>query len=219
MPHDDLPLLTFADAESLRRWLDEQGETSRGAWLRFAKQGAPEPTVSKSDAIDCALAYGWVDGQLGSLDAHYFKTRFTPRRPRSAWSQINRERVERLERAGRMHPRGRAQVEQAKADGRWAAAYPGQGKAAPDADLEAALDAEPAAREQFDALDSANRFAILYRVQQARTPEKRAAKIAEMVSLLRRHDPPPPRQARAQERRIADDGGHRRTSPDTTARP
>lgn len=196
MSQDDLPLLTFADAEALRRWLDEQGETTSGAWLRFAKQGAPERTVSKSEAIDCALAYGWVDGQLGSIDAHYFKTRFSPRRPKSAWSQINRQRVERLEHAGRMHPRGRAQVDLAKADGRWAAAYPGQGKAAPDADLDAALDAQPAARALFGALDSANRYAILYRVQQAKSPEKRAAKIAEMVSMLSRGDTIHPRKVK-----------------------
>jgi len=196
MPDDDLPLMTFADRQSLERWLDEQDEASPGAWLRFAKQGAPESTVSKSDAIDCALAYGWVDGQLGRVDAHFFKTRFTPRRPGSAWSQINRQRVEKLEEAGRMHPRGRAQVDQAKADGRWAAAYAGQGKAAPDADLDAALDAEPAARELFDALDSANRYAILYRVQQAKTPQKRAAKIAEMVAMLSRGDTIHPRKAR-----------------------
>ena len=196
MPRDDLPLLTFVDADSLRRWLEAQGETSPGAWLRFAKQGAPEPTVSKSDAIDCALAYGWVDGQLGSLDAHYFKTRFSPRRPKSAWSQINRHRVEQLEQAGRMHPRGRAQVDQAKADGRWAAAYAAQSKAVPDADLNAALNAEPAARELFDALDSANRFAILYRVQQAKTPDKRAAKITELVSMLGRGDTIHPRRAK-----------------------
>jgi uncharacterized protein YdeI (YjbR/CyaY-like superfamily) len=196
MPENDLPLLTFADAESLERWLDEQGEASPGAWLRFARKGAPESTLSKSDAIDCALAYGWVDGQIGRVDAHFFKTRFTPRRPRSAWSQLNRERAERLEEAGRMHARGRAQVEQAKADGRWAAAYAGQSKAAPDADLNAALDAEPAARELFDALDSANRFAILYRVQQAKTPEKRAAKIAEMVAMLSRGDTIHPRKAK-----------------------
>lgn len=196
MPEDDLPLLTFADSESLERWLDEQGEASPGAWLRFAKQGAPQSTVSKSDAIDCALAYGWVDGQLGRVDVHFFKTRFTPRRPRSAWSQINRQRVERLEDAGRMQPRGRAQVDQAKADGRWAAAYAGQSEAAADADLDAALDAEPAARELFDALDSANRFAILYRVQQAKTPEKRAAKITEMVAMLSRGDTIHPRKAK-----------------------
>jgi uncharacterized protein YdeI (YjbR/CyaY-like superfamily) len=196
MPKDELPLLTFADAASLRRWLDEQGETAPGAWLRFAKQGAPEPTVSKSDAIDCALAYGWVDGQLGGLDAHYFKTRFSPRRSRSAWSQINRQRVEQLEQAGLMHARGRAQVDRAKADGRWAAAYAAQSKAVADADLDAALDAEPAARELFEALDSANRFAILYRVQQTKTAEKRAAKIAELVSMLSRGETIHPRRAK-----------------------
>lgn len=188
MPEDDLPLLTFNDTELLERWLNKQGDASAGAWLRFAKQGTPKSTVSKSDAIDCALACGWVDGQLGRVDASFFKTRFAPRRPRSAWSQANRQRVERLEKAGRMHPRRRAQVNQAKADGRWAAAYPAQSKAAADADLDAALDAERAARELFDALDSANRFAILYRVQQAKTPEKRAAKIAEMVAMLSRGD-------------------------------
>lgn len=196
MAGDDLPLLTFADTQSLERWLEEQGDTSPGAWLRFARKGAPESTVSKSDAIDCALAHGWVDGQLGRIDAHYFKTRFTPRRPRSAWSQINRERVERLEAAGRMRPRGRAQVEQAKADGRWDGAYAGQSKAAPDADLTAALDAEPAARDLFEALDSANRYAILYRVHQARTPQKRAAKIAELVAMLSRGETIHPRRAK-----------------------
>jgi len=196
MPEDDLPLLTFPDAASLERWLDEQGEDSPGAWLRFAKQGAPEATVSKSDAIDCALAYGWVDGQLGRVDDQFFKTRFTPRRPRSAWSQINRQRVERLEAAGRMRPRGRAQVDQAKADGRWAQAYAGQREAATDADLAAALDAEPAARDLFDALDSANRYAILYRVQQAKTPEKRAGKIAELVAMLSRGETIHPRRGK-----------------------
>ena len=196
MAQDDLPLLTFADLALMERWLDEHGETSPGAWLRFAKQGATEVTVSKSDAIDCALAYGWVDGQLGRVDAHFFKTRFTPRRFRSIWSQVNRERVERLEQAGRMRPRGRAQVEQAKADGRWAAAYARQSEAAPDADLTAALDAEPAARELFDALDAANRFAILFRVQQAGTPAKRAAKIVEMVAMLGRGETIHPRRAK-----------------------
>jgi uncharacterized protein YdeI (YjbR/CyaY-like superfamily) len=195
MPGDDLPLLTFADAASLERWLDGQGDDAPGAWLRFAKQGAPVSTVSKSDAIDCALAHGWVDGQLGRVDAHSFKTRFTPRRPRSAWSKANRERAERLEAAGRMRPRGRAEVDRAKTDGRWASAYAGQGEAAPDADLNAALDAEPEARALFDALDSANRYAILYRVQQVRTPEKRAAKVAEMVAMLRRGDTIHPRKA------------------------
>ncbi len=190
------PLLTFADAASFERWLKAHGHTSPGAWLRFAKQGAPDLTVTKSDAVDCALTFGWVDGQLGRVDAHFFKTRFTPRRPRSIWSQVNRERVERLEEAGRMRPRGRAQVEQAKADGRWAAVYARQSEAAPDPDLAAALDAEPAARELFDALDAANRFAILFRVHQAGTSAKRAAKIVEMVAMLGRSGTIHPRKAK-----------------------
>jgi uncharacterized protein YdeI (YjbR/CyaY-like superfamily) len=186
MPDADLPLLTFADATAFEQWLEAHGETASGAWLIFSKQGAPETTVTKSDAIDCALAYGWVDGQLGRVDEHVFKTRFTPRRPRSAWSQANRGRAEMLERAGRMRPAGRLQVDLAKADGRWAAAYAGQGAAAPDADLNAALDAEPAARELFDRLDAANRYAVIYRVHQTRSPERRAAKIAELVAMLSR---------------------------------
>ena len=106
MAENTLPLLTFADAAGFERWLDDHSEASAGAWLRFAKQSAPEATLSKSDAIDCALAHGWVDGQLGRVDAHFFKTRFTPRRPRSIWSQVNRGRVQRLEQAGRMRAAG-----------------------------------------------------------------------------------------------------------------
>ena len=196
MPDADLPLLTFANAADFERWLDEHGKSAPGAWLRFAKQGASETTMSKSDAIDCALAYGWVDGQLGRIDENFFKTRFTPRRPRSVWSQANRKRVEQLERAGRMRPAGRKQVELAKADGRWAAAYAPQSKAAPDPDLDAALDAQPAARRLFDALDAANRFAVLYRVQQAKTPDKRSAKIAELVTMLSRGETIHPRRPR-----------------------
>lgn len=196
MPEADLPLLTFADAVAFERWLNEHGEKSSGVWLRFAKQGAPDTTVSKSDAIDCALAYGWVDGQLGRVDEHFFKARFTPRRPRSAWSRLNCERIEKLESAGRMQPSGRAQVELAKADGRWEAAYAPQSGAAPDADLEAALDAEPTARRSFDNLDATNRFAVIYRVHQAKTLEKRAAKIAELVAMLRRGQTIHPRRTK-----------------------
>ena len=183
---DELSLLTFGDAAAFESWLTAQPDDAVGAWLRFAKKGAPEPTLRKSDAIDCALAHGWVDGQLGPIDAYYFKTRFTPRRPNSAWSQMNRERVERLLIEGRVKPRGQDQIDRAKADGRWAAAYAPQSQAAPDDDLNAALDAEPLARTLFDALDSANRYSVIYRVHQAKTPEKRAAKIAEMVAKLAR---------------------------------
>jgi uncharacterized protein YdeI (YjbR/CyaY-like superfamily) len=194
MAANELPLLTFPDALTFEAWLAVQPEDAPGAWLRFAKKGAPETTICKSDAIDCALAHGWIDGQLGRVDDHFFKTRFTPRKPKSAWSQVNRERVERLIADGRMTDRGEAQVNLAKADGRWAAAYAPQGQAVPDADLQAALDAEPAARAFFESLDSANRYAVLYRVHQAKTPEKRAAKIAELVAKLFRGEAFHPRR-------------------------
>jgi uncharacterized protein YdeI (YjbR/CyaY-like superfamily) len=196
MPEADLPILTFADTASFEAWLERYADSAPGAWLRFAKQEAPEATVSKSDAIDCALAYGWVDGQLGRVDALYFKTRFTPRRPTSAWSQVNRERVERLLAAGRMRARGEAEVNRAKADGRWDKAYARQSAATPDPDLQAALDAEPSARELYESLDSANRYSVLYRVHQAKTPQKRAAKIAELVTMLARGETIHPRRAR-----------------------
>lgn len=192
----ELPLLTFSHAAEFESWLADQPDDAVGAWLRFAKKGAPEQTISKSDAIDSALVHGWVDGQLGSVDASYFKTRFTPRRPDSAWSKMNCERVERLLIAGRMKPKGQAQIDRAKADGRWAAAYAPQSQAAPDDDLKAALDAEPSARALFDALDSANRYSVLYRVHQTKTPEKRAAKIAEMVAKLTRGETFHPRRGR-----------------------
>jgi uncharacterized protein YdeI (YjbR/CyaY-like superfamily) len=192
----ELPLLIFSHATEFESWLADQPDDAVGAWLRFAKKGAPEQTISKSDAIDSALVHGWVDGQLGSVDDSYFKTRFTPRRPNSAWSKMNCDRVERLLIAGRMKPNGQAQIDRAKADGRWAAAYAPQSQAAPDDDLKAALDAEPSARALFDALDSANRYSVLYRVHQTKTPEKRAAKIAEMVAKLARGETFHPRRGR-----------------------
>ena len=182
----DLPLLTFRDAQAFEAWLAKQPPDAPGAWLRFAKNGAPEQTIGKSDAIDCALAYGFVDGQLGRVDEHFFKTRFTPRKPGSIWSRLNRERIARLVEAGRMTPAGQAQVDAAKADGRWDAAYAPQSQAELDADLEAALDARPKARAFFNTLDAANRYAVLWRVHQAKGPDKRAAKIAEMVARLER---------------------------------
>jgi len=184
VPSADLPVLAFPDAEAFENWLAAQPETAAGVWLTFSKPGAPEATLSKSDAIGSALAFGWIDGQLGRVDAHYYKVRFTPRKARSAWSQVNRRRVERLIADGRMKPGGLAEVTRAKADGRWDAAYAPQGRATPDPDLLAALDARPRARRFFDSLDAANRFAVLYRVHQAKGPEKRAAKIAEMVTRL-----------------------------------
>jgi uncharacterized protein YdeI (YjbR/CyaY-like superfamily) len=184
VPSPELPLLTFRDAEAFEAWLADQPQSAAGAWLKFGKSGLSETTLSKSDAIDSALAYGWIDGQLGRVDEHYYKVRFTPRKARSAWSQMNRERVERLIADGRMKPEGLAEVARAKADGRWDAAYAPQARASPDPDLLAALDAQPDARRFFDSLNAANRYAVLYRVHQAKGPERRAAKIAEMVARL-----------------------------------
>lgn len=183
-PTTDLPLLTFSDQAAFEAWLAAQPQKAAGAWLKFAKADAPQATITKSDAIDSALVHGWIDGQLGRVDEHYHKVRFAPRRARSAWSQLNRKRAERLIAAGRMSPGGLAQVTAAQADGRWEAAYTPQGRARPDADLLAALDAQPEARRFFDDLDSANRYSVLYRVHQAKGPQKRAAKIAEMVARL-----------------------------------
>jgi uncharacterized protein YdeI (YjbR/CyaY-like superfamily) len=196
LPSPNLPLLTFRDAVAFETWLAEQPETATGVWLTFGKPGAPQKTLSKSDAIDSALAYGWIDGQLGRVDEHYYKVRFTRRKARSAWSQVNRERVERLIAEGRMKPGGLAEVTRARADGRWDAAYAPQGRATPDPDMVAALDAQPDARRFFDSLDAANRYAVLYRVHQAKGPDRRAAKIAEMVARLAAGEAFQPRRKR-----------------------
>jgi uncharacterized protein YdeI (YjbR/CyaY-like superfamily) len=196
MPSDKLPLLSFSSPSAFKRWLAAQPRNSQGAWLKFARKGAAEATIGKSDAIDLALAHGWIDGQLGRVDEFHFKTRFTPRKPKSAWSKLNRERAERLIASGQMTQQGLAEVDAAKADGRWEAAYPSQSTAAPNADLEAALNDDPRVRKLFDALDSANRYAIIYRVHQARTAEKRAAKIRELLAMLRRGQTIHPRRVR-----------------------
>jgi uncharacterized protein YdeI (YjbR/CyaY-like superfamily) len=194
MPSDKLPILIFKNPAAFRRWLAAQPPNSQGAWLKFAKKGAAEATLTKSDAIDLALAHGWIDGQLGSVDEFYFKTRFTPRKPKSAWSKTNCERVKKLIELGQMTQQGLAQVDAAKADGRWEAAYPSQSTAAPHADLQVALDGDPIARRVFDTLDPANRYAIIYRVHQAKTAEKREAKIAELMAMLRRGETIHPRR-------------------------
>jgi len=192
----ELPIISFSDLSAFKLWLEAQPPNSPGAWIKFAKKGASELTISKSDAIDLALAHGWIDGQLGQVDKLHYKTRFTPRKPKSAWSKINCERVERLIRSGQMTQRGLAHVEAAKADRRWERAYAPQSTAVPHDDLQAALDADPRVCQVFTALDAANRYAIMYRVHQAKTAEKRAAKIAELLDMLRRGETIHPRRAR-----------------------
>jgi uncharacterized protein YdeI (YjbR/CyaY-like superfamily) len=184
---DELPILEVRSAEALNAWLDEHGGSSTGVWLRIARVEGPATTVTYPQAVEVALCHGWIDGTRRSgPDPGYYLQRFTPRRPRSPWSRINRDKATALIAAGRMRPTGLREVERAQADGRWDAAYAGQAEAEVPADLAAALDAEPAARAAFDALDSRNRYAVLYRVNEARRPDTRARRVEKYVAMLAR---------------------------------
>ena len=166
--------------------LSSHGALAPGLWLRLAKKGAPERTLTKSEAIDAALCHGWIDGQLDTFDDHSWLTRFTPRKPRSKWSKLNCTRATALLAAGRMRPAGLAQIEMAKTDGRWDLAYAPASTAEAPPDLAAALDANPKAAAFFATLTGANRYAILYRIGAVKTPEARARKIAQFVAMLER---------------------------------
>ena len=183
-----LPILAFADAGALERWMGAQPADSPGAWIKFAKAGSGISSVSKAEAIDVALCHGWIDGQLDKYDERYWLIRFTPRRARSKWSQVNRARAEELIAAGRVRPRGLAQIEAARADGRWDAAYAPASTAEPPPDFQAALDRSPQAAAFFATLTGANRYAILYRIGAVKKPETRARKIAAFIAMLERHE-------------------------------
>ncbi len=184
---DGQPVVAFATEDSFANWLaDHQG--SSGLWLKFAKKGAAESTISYRQALDVALCHGWIDGQKRAIDEHYWLQRFTPRKSRSRWSKINCAKAEALIADGRMQAAGLREVEAAKADGRWEAAYPGQAKADVPEDLQAALDADPEAAAFFASLDRGNRYAILYRVHDAKRPETRARRIATFVGMLHAHE-------------------------------
>ncbi len=186
MPPDDLPVLPFASAAEWETWLEDNHAEAPGVWLKIAKKASGIATVNAAEAIDVALCFGWIDGQRGRFDDQWFIQRFTPRRARSRWSQINREKVEQLTAAGRMRPAGLREVERAQADGRWDAAYPPASRMTVPDDLRAALDASPAAAEQFATLDSANRYAVLYRIWEAKRPATRAKRIEQFVAMLAR---------------------------------
>lgn len=181
-----LPIIGFADAAALDHWLAAQPAESAGLWLKLAKKGSGVASVSKAEAIDAALCHGWIDGQLDPYDAAHWLIRFTPRKPRSKWSRINRTRALELVAEGRVRPAGLAQIDAAKADGRWDAAYaPASTAEVPD-DLAAALDANPTAAAFFATLTGANRYAILYRIGAVKRAETRARKIADFVAMLAR---------------------------------
>jgi uncharacterized protein YdeI (YjbR/CyaY-like superfamily) len=184
---DPLPLLSFPDAQAWEAWLAEHHAAAPGAWLRIAKNGAPEPTVSYADALTVALCHGWIDGQKGRLDEHYWRQRFTPRKPGSKWSKINADKAAALIETGLMKPAGLREVEAARADGRWDGAYASQSTAAVPDDLALALAADERASAFFATLDRANRYAILYRIADAKRPQTRARRIATFVTMLSEH--------------------------------
>lgn len=181
------PELTVPDAEAWRVWLGEHHAGSDGVWLVLAKKGTTSPTtLTYAEALDEALCHGWIDGQRRTRDDATFRQRFTPRRPRSLWSKRNVGYIERLVASGRMQPAGLAEVERAKADGRWEAAYAGPATIAVPDDLRAALDAEPRAAAMFGILSSQNRFAVLSRVDGAKRADTRARRISQFVAMLAR---------------------------------
>ncbi len=187
---DDLPTLAFETAVAWEQWLDAHGEDSAGVWLMLAKKGSGVASVTYREAVEVALCHGWIDGQAKSVDAAAYRQRFTPRRPRSIWSKINRARALELTAAGRMRPAGLREIERAKADGRWEAAYDGQSTATVPDDLRRELHRRPAAAEHFAQLDATNRYAILHRIQTATKPETRTRRIAKFVAMLEAGEKP-----------------------------
>jgi uncharacterized protein YdeI (YjbR/CyaY-like superfamily) len=185
-PKDDLPVMPFASAAAWESWLDAFHAESAGVWLQIAKKGSGIPTVTYAEALEVALCYGWIDGQKASHNADYFLQRFTPRRTKSKWSKINVDKVAELTKAGRMRPAGVAEVEAAKADGRWDRAYGGSKEMTIPPDLQAAIDAEPKAKAMLDKLSAQNRFALAFRTHNMKTEAGRKKKIADLVAMLKR---------------------------------
>jgi uncharacterized protein YdeI (YjbR/CyaY-like superfamily) len=183
---DDLPILLFATPPGFEAWLEENHAESNGFWLKIAKKGSGEASISYAEGLELALCFGWIDSQKRGLDEKFFLQRFTPRRPGGRWSRINRDKAEALIAAGAMRPAGLAEVEAAKADGRWEAAYEGARIAKVPDDLQRELDTNDAAREFFATLDSANRYAIIYRLGDAKKPETRERRLRKFVAMLER---------------------------------
>jgi uncharacterized protein YdeI (YjbR/CyaY-like superfamily) len=176
--------LSFASRDEWDTWLADEHERSDGVWLKIAKKAAGVDSVSYAEALEVALAYGWIDAQKRGFDDGYWLQRFTPRAARSKWSKVNRQKATEMIERGAMKAAGLREVERAKADGRWDAAYDAQSTATVPDDLRRALEAEPAALELFATLDSRNRYAILHRVQDAKRPETRERRIHKYVAML-----------------------------------
>ena len=196
----ELPELVVADAAAWREWLGEHFADPAGVWLVLAKKGTTVPTcLTYDEALDEALCHGWIDGQVQRRDEGTYRQRFTPRRQRSPWSKRNIGIVERLTAEGRMRPSGLAEVERARSDGRWQAAYAGPASIDVPDDLAAALAAEPKAKAWFDVLTAQNRYAVLYRLHDAKRPETRARRLEQYVGMLARGETPYPQRRRPED--------------------
>ena len=192
---DSLPVVAFGSRAKWKAWLAKHHTTSAGVWLEIAKKGSGIASVSYPEAIEVALCYGWIDGQKAAADGDHWHQRFTPRKPRSRWSKINREKATELIERGEMKPAGLREIDAARADGRWDAAYAGQRSMAVPQDLRDALARNDTARAFFETLDGTNRYAVLYRIHDAKKPETRRARIEKFVAMLEEHRTLHPRAA------------------------
>lgn len=192
----DLPVKAFASLQAWEAWLKAQPKTSRGLWLKLAKKSAKAASVSRQEAIDGALCHGWIDGQLDKFDEDWWLIRFTPRKPNGKWSEKNRDRALALMKEGRMTAAGLHHIEQAKADGRWDAAYASQSTVTIPEDLDAALAQNKKAKSFFATLDGVNRYSILHRVHTAKKAETRARRIETFVLMLSRGETIHPRKTK-----------------------
>ena len=183
---DGKPILQLASPEEWEAWLDAEHASSDGVWLKFAKKGSGVTTVVYAEALDVALCFGWIDSQVMTLDERFYLQKFTPRRSRSKWSKINVEKIEALTKAGRMRPAGLEQVELAKADGRWNAAYSSPANMTEPPDLKKALKASPKAAELWARLNKSNRYAVIYQLEDAKKPETRERRLAKFIGMLER---------------------------------
>ena len=187
---DELKTLTFPSQAKFRAWLDKNHAKEPGVWLKIAKKSSGIRSVTYAEAVEVALCYGWIDGVMHGVDDNYFEQRFTPRRARSRWSQINRDKAEALIAAGKMEPAGLAEVDRAKADGRWAAAYGSSAPIEVPADLKRELKKRPAARDNLEKLTKSQRHFLLSHIEEAKKPETRARRIAKYVAMLEAGEKP-----------------------------
>lgn len=185
---EQLPTISFASQQEWEQWLAGHHADAAGVWLKIARRESGIASVSYAEALDSALCYGWIDGQKAAFDEQYWLQKFTPRRAKSGWSKVNCEKASALIDAGRMQPAGLRQVELAQADGRWERAYDSQSKIGIPADFQSELDNNEQARAFFNTLDSANRYAILYRIQTAKKPETRSVRIHKFIDMLAKHE-------------------------------